>query len=237
MFGTAELLEKILVKLHPFNLARAARVCTHWQDLVSSSKKLQRGLFLLPVQDTLAYFHPDPTTSDRHGSGIWSSSPYSIEPTRVFINPLALARPDLFLPGGRQGFISTPAAFTYRTTDLTTGASFTTPIPGVNNASTSNNAAMSVDNASASIAIALPSVYHPSASDITTASVNNPSAAQRAHILVLDFFGKDWQRMLFTQPPMGDVAMRWRDQMGLSKETPTVDYDAENELFKGVSMV
>lgn len=36
---------------------------------------------------------------------------------------------------------------------------------------------------------------------------------------------------------MGDVTMRWRDQMGLSTETPTVTYDAENELFKGVSMV
>lgn len=43
--------------------------------------------------------------------------------------------------------------------------------------------------------------------------------------------------MLFMQPPMGDVTMRWCDHLGLSKEMPTVTHDAGNELFKGVSMV
>jgi hypothetical protein len=219
VFETAELLERILGKLHPFDLARAARVCSQWQDLVENSKKLQRALFLLPVQDTLTYFHPDPAPDtntgfparpNQNGSGIWSSSPYSIQPIRIFINPLAQARPDWFLPGRQQSFIPTAAASTYWTADLTMGTSITTAIPAVDIPSASNNA---------------------------TASVNNPSATKRARSPIPDFFGKAWQRMLLTQPPMGDVTMRWRDQMGLSTETPTVTYDAENELFKGVSMV
>lgn len=199
VFQTAELLERILGKLHPFDLARAARVCNQWQGLVESSKKLQRALFLLPVQDTLAYFHPDAATSNGTGSGIWSSSPYSIKPIRVFANPLALARPDLFVPGRQQHSVPTPATFTYRTTNPTAGPSINTN---------------------------------------TMISVNSQSSAQRAQNLVPDFFGKAWQRMLITQPPMGDVTVRWRDQSGLmNRETPTVTYDAENEIFKGVSMV
>lgn len=136
----------------------------------------------------------------------------------VFVNPLAIARPDLFVPGGQQAVNTTmggfnyrttdPGTFTHRTTDLTTGASYNT---------TTNLA--------------------------TGASYNipiNPSAATPALTPpkpIPDFFGKAWQRMLFTQPPMGDVTLRWRSQSEWSSDAPTVNYDAENELFRGVSMV
>lgn len=180
VFNTTELLERILAKLHPFDLAKAARVCAHWQEMVASSKKLQRALFLLPVKDTLAYYHPDDPATDpytslsNHSTGIWSSSPHEIVPIRVFVNPLAQARMAMFVPGAAQ----------------------------------------------------------------TTAANTNVVTLARPEN-VPDFFGKAWQRMLFTQPPMGNVTLRWRNTFGVSgsDEDPTVTYDAEDAVHKGVSMV